>query len=145
VWVAKPGEMVVFDGAYSEYVTARDGSGAVASEDGPSSGEALAERADIRDVNGTPRAAKQQDAGASNGNGKRRARLSPYKRAQRAASLEERIEALEVRLVDLSGAIGEASAAGDAGSVHDLGQQYIQAEADLEAAMLEWEDLLAQD
>ena len=73
------------------------------------------------------------------------ARLSPYKRAQRAASLEQRIEALEVKLVDLSGAIGEASAAGDAGSVHDLGQQYTQAEADLEAAMLEWEDLLAQD
>jgi ATP-binding cassette subfamily F protein 3 len=145
VWVAKPGEMIVFDGTYSEYVGARDGTNGDAAEETPPAREAPAERADIREANGAARSAKSKEAATSNGHGGRRKRLSPYQRAQRTNTLERHIEALEVKLVDLSGAIGEASAAGDAGRVHDLGQEYAQAETDLEAAMLEWEELLAQD
>jgi len=50
-----------------------------------------------------------------------------------------------VRLVDLSGAIGEASAAGDAARVRDLGQDYARAEQELETALAEWEALMVED
>ncbi len=143
VWIAKPGEMVVFDGSYSEYVAARDGRDIAELEP---AAVAPAERADTRDVQAT-RAKGEKQAGSTNGNGgsTRKARLTPYQRAQRTASLEQLIDDLEVRLVNLSGAIGEASAAGDAAKVHALGEAYARAESDLEAAMAEWEELLAQN
>lgn len=143
VWVARPGELTVFPGSYSAYVAARDGK-AVPEDEPVSNG--TDERADIRDV----RAEKQQSKRAANkrdSNGTAapaEPKLTPYQRTQRAALLEGLIEDLEVKLVNLSGEIGAASAAGDARLVQELGVDYNRTESDLESALAEWEDLLVE-
>ncbi len=136
IWAVRPGEMTVFEGGYSAYVAARDGRAADSTQ-AAAADFRTAGRADARQE---PRQAKRRDGRADD----RGPRLSPYQRAQRARQLEARIEELEIRLVDLSGAIGEASGAGDAGRVAELGEEYARTEADLEAAMQEWEDLLVE-
>jgi ATP-binding cassette subfamily F protein 3 len=136
VWIATPGEMVVFDGSYSEYVAVRDGK-----VDDSEAANGAAERADTRAVNKAKQTESPRHA-QTNGKTAKKHKLSPYQRAQRTQILEALIEELEVKLVDLSGEIGEASAAGDAGRVHELGQDYARTESELEAAMEEWEDLL---
>ena len=55
------------------------------------------------------------------------------------------IARLEVEIVNLSGALEEASAAGQVERVTELGAAYTRAEADLEALMLQWEELLVSD
>ena len=52
------------------------------------------------------------------------------------------INELEVRLVNLSGELGEASAAGEVERVRALGEAYTAAEAELNAALEEWEHLM---
>ncbi|MBZ0278135.1 MAG: hypothetical protein K8I60_18460, partial [Anaerolineae bacterium] len=48
---------------------------------------------------------------------------------------------LETQLADLTNAIAQASTTGDAARINALGAAYTQAEADLHAAMEEWETL----
>ncbi len=146
VWAARPGEMIIFEGPYSEYVAAREGVAPALTDTSPAeNGErTAAERIAVE----TP---KRQKAG--NGEGKAapagerttRRRLTPYQRERETARLEALIEKLEVRLVNLSGDIGEASAAGDADRVHRLGEAYAAAEHELNAALQEWETLLVED
>ena len=62
--------------------------------------------------------------------------------AKRIAEVEARIHELESRLESLTEAINQSSAAGEARRVAELGAAYTQAEADLHAAMAEWEGLL---
>ncbi len=140
VWVARPGEMTVFEGPYAAYIAVRDG------KEAPDDSGA-AERADVHDVHQARPRRKAGEGGksarkADGAQPQEKPALTPYQRAQRTALLEGLIEELEVRLVDLSGAIGEASAAGDTDRVRELGEQYARAEAELEAAMAEWESLL---
>jgi ATP-binding cassette subfamily F protein 3 len=139
VWVASPGDLTVFEGSYSEYIAQRDGK---TTEEVEADDNGTAERAAV--IKKTDSIKTQQLNETRNVRRSSKPRLSAYKRAQRTKLLEDLIEELEVRLVELSGAIGEASANEDAGLVHDLGAQYTQAEADLEAAMAEWEDLLVE-
>ncbi|MFC1960128.1 ribosomal protection-like ABC-F family protein [Chloroflexota bacterium] len=143
VWVARPGELIVFEGSYSAYVAARDGK--PVPEDAPVS-NGTDERADIRDVRAEKQKSKRAGTkGESNGQtGAAEPKLSPYKRAQRADLLEGLIEDLEVKLVNLSGEIGAASAAGDAFLVQELGVDYNRTESDLESALAEWESLLVE-
>ncbi len=141
IWDARPGSLIVFAGPYAEYVATRDGQSGEKTAPAPATAQ---ERTAIAE----PKRARAQNPPAESGSGgqaERRPKLSPYQRARLTADLERRIEALEVRLVDLSGAIGEASAAGDAARVHDLGQEYARAEQELEAALAEWEALMVED
>ena len=134
VWAVRPGEMMVFEGPYREYVAARQGQASTMPLITATAG------ADERGE------ARQEEAGpqAEQG-GERQTRLSAYQRARQAAALEKRIDGLEVRLVELSGEIGEASTAGDAERVRELGEQYARAEAELEAALAEWEALHVEE
>ncbi|NPV68215.1 MAG: ABC-F family ATP-binding cassette domain-containing protein [Anaerolineae bacterium] len=138
IWDARPGELIVFKGPYAEYLVVRDGRSA---EGEPPQPAAPAERTAIT----APKRSRAPKPPADDERAGRSPRLSPYQRARLTTELERRIEALEVRLVDLSGAIGEASAAGDAARVHDLGQDYARAEQELEAALAEWEALMVED
>lgn len=138
IWDARPGELIVFKGPYAEYLAVRDGRSA---ESEPPQPAAPAERTAVA----APKRSRAPKPPADDERAGRSTRLSPYQRARLTAELERRIEALEVRLVDLSGAIGEASAAGDAARVHNLGQDYARAEQELEAALAEWEALMVED
>lgn len=141
IWAARPGEMVVFEGPYNEYVAARDG---VEVEEAGADDQHPAERATL-DTAKRERQPKKAGQNGQTATRRDKPRLSPYQRAQRTTILENLIEELEVKLVDLSGAIGEASAAGDAGLVHELGADYARTEQELNAALQEWEDLLVED
>jgi hypothetical protein len=68
--------------------------------------------------------------------------LSPRQLQQRIAEVEQRIHELEAQIAGLTDAITQASAQGDAARVRDLGAAYAQAEADLQAAIGEWETLV---
>jgi hypothetical protein len=70
---------------------------------------------------------------------------APFQRQRRLQEIEQRIHKLEVRLVELSGELGEASAAGAVDRVRDLGETYNATEGELEYAMREWEALLEEN
>ena len=120
IWDIQPDRMTVFEGSYQEYVQARD-----------------AERQAVREEKNPPtRPAPALKRQAD------KPRLSPYERSRRIAQIERQIHDLEIRLVNLSGELGAASAAGAVDRVRDLGQVYTATEAELDAVMREWETLL---
>ncbi len=126
IWDIQPGRMTVFDGPYREYLQAREA-------------ERQAERAP-QPVPARAEAKAVSAAVGARGNGK--PALSAFQRKRRLTEVESKIHKLEVRLVDLSGELGEASEAGDVDRVAQLGAAYTTAEADLDAALTEWEALL---
>ena len=133
IWALTPGEITVFEGPYQEYVAMKEGR-APASAPVQTSAKAESpperkERKPDRNGHKSPRMDGSQG-------------LSPHQRARRAADLEARIDALEMKLVNLSGELGAASAAGAVDRVRALGEEYAQAEADLDAALQEWEALM---
>jgi len=119
-------ELIVYEGPYDEYLAWREGRRAAA--------RAGAEQAEARQQPAPP-------APRSDGKPK----LSPYMRQKRLAEVEAQIEALEIELVNLSGALASASKKGEVDEVARLGEAYNQAEADLEALMLEWEELITDN
>jgi ATP-binding cassette subfamily F protein 3 len=123
IWAASPGNLEVFEGTYSEWVAAKTV---------PSS---------EFQVPSNTQAPSRKQAVQENGNGKKRHGLNPYQLEKKLAQVETHIEQLEARLADLTDAITQASTEGKAGQVEALGEQYNQAEADLAAAMAEWETL----
>ncbi|MCC6905429.1 MAG: ABC-F family ATP-binding cassette domain-containing protein [Anaerolineae bacterium] len=117
-------EMIVFAGPYEEYLSSRDG----------------------RTAPPPPPAKKPQPARATTApSGTLRVPMSKFERGKRLAQVEEQIARLEVEIVNLSGALEEASAAGQVERVTELGAAYTRTEADLEALMLQWEELLVSD
>jgi ATP-binding cassette subfamily F protein 3 len=118
VWALTPGRLEVFEGSYHDYLAWRD------QKDAQSA------------ANGAKPAAKPATAPTRPGE------LNPYQRQKRIDALETQIHALEARLQDLDAALVSASAANDAGRAAELGQAYVQAEAELHAVMLEWEQLV---
>jgi hypothetical protein len=68
--------------------------------------------------------------------------LSPFQRQRKLAEIEQKIHELEIRLVELSGELGDASAVGAVDRVRDLGEAYTAAESQLDRALREWETLL---
>ncbi|MBZ0282563.1 MAG: ABC-F family ATP-binding cassette domain-containing protein [Anaerolineae bacterium] len=127
IWSATPGKLEVFEGTYKEFVTAR---------------EAAAKSAALEAVpaNGSKPTAQANGEGAKSA--ARKHGLNPYQLSKRVSAVEKQIEQLEARMNELTQGIERASTAGDAARVHELGEQYNQAEADLQAAMSEWEGLM---
>ena len=132
IWALDEGELIVFEGPYREYVQARAGAPAAPEPAPPPAPAPPKKGAEAR--------------GKSNGQGQpENPRLSPYARARRLKEIEARIQYLEVQLVNLSGELGAASEAGDAARVHTLGEEYVAAEAELDACLDEWESLVEPD
>lgn len=127
IWAASPGNLEVFEGTYSEWVAAKT----VQSSEFKVPSQ----------TNTTLSTASRKHGEQENGNGKKKHGLNPYQLEKKLAQVETHIEQLETRLADLTDAITQASTEGKAGQVEALGEQYNQAEADLAAAMAEWEML----
>ncbi len=123
IWAASPGALEVFNGTYSEWAAAK----AIQSE------KVLASAA-FR--------LPSEKVEKAESNGKKKHGLNPYQLEKKLAQVEAQISEIETRLNDLTEALAQASGAGDAGRVADLGAQYTQTELDLEAAMAEWELLV---
>lgn len=121
-------EMDVYEGPYQEYLAWRDGRTTTAQEEKP--------RQDNKQPTG---AAAGQPAAAS------KPRMKPHVRKKKLAEIEEYIHQVEIELVNLNGAIEEASLAGDTKEVAQLGEAYTDAETRLDALMEEWEMLLIEE
>lgn len=126
IWVIQPGEMNVFEGPYQEYLEAREAARQADRDQriAPSPADPVSKTPEQRRQNG-------------------QSGLSAYERNRRIMRLETLINELEVKLVNLSGELGEASSAGQVDRVRELGEAYTQAEDQLNAALSEWEALLA--
>lgn len=124
VWALTPGRLEVFEGTYSEYITAREAARAREAE--RASAARMAQR-----VSPAPTRA----AGRKHG-------LNPFQLEKRIAELEAQIAEWEARLADLTAEIGEASAMGEIERVAALGEAYNQAEASLHEAMEAWSQLV---
>ncbi|MCC6801122.1 MAG: ABC-F family ATP-binding cassette domain-containing protein, partial [Anaerolineae bacterium] len=137
IWDLQPSGMTVFEGAYQDYLDARQAA-RERSEVRP--GARPEPRAEARHETGRVEVARAESAPPRRSSG---SDLSAYERRRRLARVEQHVNALEVRLVDLSGELGDASAAGDVDRVRALGEAYTAAEAELNAALEEWEHLMA--
>ena len=122
IWSASVGELEVFNGTYREYLAARNKREAAS--------KAAATPAS------TQNGRSAQKAQTANAHG-----LNAFQLARRLEEVETHIHQLETQLDTLTAQIAEASAAGDAGKVRELGESYNQVETDLEATMAEWERL----
>lgn len=124
IWAINPGELVVFEGPYKEYLAARNQR---AERDKRAAQESRAVAAPTR---------------SSDTKGAKKHGLNAYQLQKRITEVESRITDLESRLESLTKDIIQASAAGNTARVSDLGEQYTRAEADLHRAMQDWEVLV---
>ena len=69
--------------------------------------------------------------------------LNPFQLKKRIAEVEAHIEALEIRLGEVTAAIEVSSAEGDGQRIRALGAEYAQLETELRTTMDEW-GLLAE-
>ncbi|MBZ0297446.1 MAG: ABC-F family ATP-binding cassette domain-containing protein [Anaerolineae bacterium] len=123
IWAANPGDLQVFEGPYAEYVAERDQ-------------QKQAESSVSNGAKDTPKAS------ANGSSGQKRHGLNPYQLEKRLAEVETNIHQLETRIEQLNNDIFDASSAGDAARVRQLGEEYTQAEADLHTLMDEWAILM---
>lgn len=119
IWSVTPGKLEVFEGSYREFVVNRTLT--------PQSPHLAVERGSQTPGNG---------AGS-----KKQLGLTPFQLEKRIKQLEAQIHQLETQLSDLTDALTQASTGGDSGRVHQLGEQYAQAEQELDLAMTEWASL----
>lgn len=120
-----PIEMIVHEGPYDEYIALRDGRVM----------ESSVAKAEESPKKSSPRQSAPLEKMAS---------MSSFERKKRLGQVETRIHTLEVDLVNLTGALEAASAAGDVAEVTQLGAAYRDAEEALNALMAEWETLLIE-
>jgi ATP-binding cassette subfamily F protein 3 len=142
IWVVQAPQMQVFEGTYAEYIAVRD----------------EARQAELRAKQGLPAespktaarngyaAEKADKNGASNApviklNAQGRP-MSKWEIEKRTIAIEQEIHSLEVLLVQISGELGAASAAGRADKVRELGLRYSQTQTAIDEKMVEWEELL---
>ena len=123
IWSASPGKMEIFSGTYQEYITYRN-----------TQNENQA-KADSTKSNGSKGATNKSKSNTKHG-------LNPFQLKQKLEEIESHIEMLETKLETLTDSISAASTAGNTQEVHDLGVEYSQTEADLEATMAEWEQFV---
>jgi ATP-binding cassette subfamily F protein 3 len=128
IWAATPGALQVFEGNYKEYIEARD-KAALTPDPSPNG-------------RGEKNGASNSKVQAKEAAPKKKHGLNAFQLERRLKEVEANIENLEARIADLHEAITQASTAGDAARIQSLGAEYNQAEADLEAAMGEWELLM---
>jgi ATP-binding cassette subfamily F protein 3 len=126
IWAIQPGQLSVFEGSYQEYVAAREAAKVAAKES----------RAAPARPNKPDKASKAVPVPGRSG-------MSAREREKRTVQIEMEIHKLEMQLVQLSGDLGAASEAGQVDRVRELGAAYAAAQAELDAKMLEWEELLA--
>lgn len=148
IWAAAPGQMTIYDGTYQEYLTARDmGKLNAAPLNGTNGTHANGKTPEKSADKTTQKSASKPDTRTTNGNGSANGQssgsMSKFDRQKRVATLENEIGKLELALVELSGALGEASAKGQVDKVRELGQKYNDTQAAVESKMTEWENLLA--
>ncbi len=122
IWAISPGRLELFEGAYHEFLAAREKA-------------RLESAARAAAANGAKSAAQRPAAEKKHG-------LNARELQQRITEAEAAIAALETQLGGLTADLEAASAHGDAGRVRTLGEAYAQAETDLAAAMAEWERLV---
>ena len=131
IWAVSPGRLDVFKGTYKEYVAAKTVETPIPDPSPASRGREKAR------ANGAP-----SPLTGRAGEGLRKHGLNARQLQQRIAEVEQRIHELETQVADLTDAISRASANGNAARVRELGAAYAQAEADLQAALTEWERLV---
>ncbi len=127
IWEIRPGKMTVFNGNYQEYVADRDG--VKPKSDGKDGKDTKTSKVPVPSKIDKPAASP-------------RPKLSLREKEKRTAAIEEHIHKLELQLVQLSGDLGAASEAGQVEKVRELGEAYTAAQAELDAKMQEWEELL---
>lgn len=125
IWALSPGKLDVFEGTYAEYLAAREQARLAAAA------QAEAARAAAKPVVNGIKA------------GEKKFGMNPYQLQKRIEEVEALVLELEGKVEEIGAAIADASASGDAGRVSKLGAEYTQAEADLHAAMEEWERLVS--
>jgi ATP-binding cassette subfamily F protein 3 len=118
IWAITTGHMTVFEGTYREYQEARAREQATAVQPKPTIG---------------------QSGGTS---GRKKNGLNPYQLQKRVAELEAEIERLETQLESLTTEIELASSQGDARRVRNLGEDYTRTEAERDAALATWGELV---
>ena len=119
IWEIMPGEMTVIDGDYQEYLRQRKRA---------TQPEAIAKEAEASDRRGkNPAVYRDKKHG-----------LNPFELAKYTTALEDEIQQLETSLGEISLQLDDASLAGDADAVRQLGRDYANTEAKLEAALEEW-------
>jgi ATP-binding cassette subfamily F protein 3 len=123
IWVLTPGVMQVFEGTYRQYQEAR-------------ARTLAAERAAA-----APRTGAGGTSGSMTGSGKKHG-LNAYQLQKRMLELEDEIEMMEAQLVELAAAIEQASSLGKAEQVRSLGEIYVRTEAERDAAMTLWGELV---
>jgi ATP-binding cassette, subfamily F, member 3 len=122
IWaVQRDGTMDVFEGSYGDYMTHKR-----------TQQEQRAQKTQTTPANGRKKAAQVKTKVRG---------MNPYELRQRVADLEGTITDLEADLDRLTDQIEQASAAGDAGRVQELGEAYTAAEHQLEQALDEWSEL----
>jgi ATP-binding cassette subfamily F protein 3 len=120
-----PTEMVIHEGSYDEYIAFREGR---------ASDSAAPAKVEVpkKPVSKQPTAVEKKPA------------MSAFERKKLLSQVEARIHVLEVEMVNLTGALEAASAAGNVEEVTQLGAAYRDVEAELDALMLKWETLLIE-
>lgn len=113
----EPGWLRVFPGTYEEYLAALED-----------------EKAEMKDARAAAKKARR--AAAQNGNGKRK--------SGDVEKLEAQIHALEGTMFELDKLLERASAAGRAGDVARLGEEYTRTSAQLESLMEQWSDVATE-
>jgi ATP-binding cassette subfamily F protein 3 len=122
IWAVKPGELTVYKGPYREFIAARDTqSETVASSNGAEAKQPT-----------------RQPTTTANSNSKPAHGLNPFQLKKRLDELETEIHDLEARLESITAALESASMDGNAQAVSDLGEEYNQTEARLNAIMEAW-------
>lgn len=124
IWHITHGNMTIFKGSYAEYVADREATATIPeNENGIQSGAV----SNGNGSSGNTTAASAHPSG-----------LNDYQRQKRLAALEKTIHGLEAQIASLEAEIASASANGDMAKVAELGQQYSEAEQQLEMQMDEW-------
>lgn len=119
IWSAEPGFVSLFKGTYREFLDERN------------KREQAAKDAENAKSNGSSKS-------NSSGNTEKKHGLNPFELKKRLTEVENRIHALEKRMDELNEEIATSSADGNAYKVSQLGEEYMQTEADLEVMMEEW-------
>jgi ATP-binding cassette, subfamily F, member 3 len=126
IWAASPGKLEVFEGTYKEFVAARQQTTATPP---PASQPPRIQGGESKNGNAVA---------PTNGANTKKPNKNQRQLEKRIAEAEASVHQLEQQLADLTAAIEQASREGNAARVRELGEQYTQAEQDLEAAMEAW-------
>jgi ATP-binding cassette subfamily F protein 3 len=128
IWSVRGGQFEAFQGSYQEFLAEREKRSANAAAYAVTNGKHSATQAAASAAAAKPAAKKHG--------------MNPYQHKIRLAAVEEKIQQLEVQIDALTDTIDVASASGDSAKVRELSEAYNTAQAELDAAMAEWELLL---